>query len=157
MQGRGNKETFVAVQIETKDAYDNIDEICALPGIDCAFIGPGDLATDCGLVTKYGIPQVFQEKEFQEMVGKISMTAQKHGVIPGFWNGEVDKMGPGGFRFLVADGDVHTMQAKLEESLKDKRAKIAELGLDKTAPKSPKSPKSAKSPKRPESPESPKS
>ena len=52
VQHRGNAETIIAAQIETKDALDNIEEICALDGLDIAFIGPGDLCTDMGLVKK---------------------------------------------------------------------------------------------------------
>ena len=38
-----NRETFILVQIETPDAVQNIDEIAAVSGIDCLFIGPADL------------------------------------------------------------------------------------------------------------------
>lgn len=38
-----NRETFLVVQIETPAAVDAIEEIAAVPGVDCLFIGPGDL------------------------------------------------------------------------------------------------------------------
>ncbi|WP_118135887.1 HpcH/HpaI aldolase/citrate lyase family protein [Oceanicella sp. SM1341] len=41
---RANDETVLAVQFETAEAVENAAEILALPGIDLAFIGPGDLA-----------------------------------------------------------------------------------------------------------------
>ncbi|KPQ05579.1 MAG: 4-hydroxy-2-oxoheptanedioate aldolase [Rhodobacteraceae bacterium HLUCCA12] len=36
-------QTVVAIQIETVDALDALDAILAVPGIDLAFVGPGDL------------------------------------------------------------------------------------------------------------------
>lgn len=42
----GNEETFIACQIETKDALENVEGIAAIDGLDCCFIGPGDLAAD---------------------------------------------------------------------------------------------------------------
>lgn len=39
-----NKETMVAVQIETAEALENVEEIAQVKGIDALFIGPGDLA-----------------------------------------------------------------------------------------------------------------
>ncbi|HMO57139.1 MAG TPA: aldolase/citrate lyase family protein [Roseiflexaceae bacterium] len=38
-----NRETFLLVQIETQVAVAAADEIAAVPGVDCLFIGPGDL------------------------------------------------------------------------------------------------------------------
>ena len=38
-----NKNTLVVLQIETREALDNVDEIAALPGVDVTLIGPTDL------------------------------------------------------------------------------------------------------------------
>ena len=38
-----NRETFIVAQIETPEAVANIEDIAAVPGIDCLFIGPADL------------------------------------------------------------------------------------------------------------------
>ena len=42
---RANGEVMAIVTIEHPDAVRNIDEIMSTPGLDLAFIGPGDLAT----------------------------------------------------------------------------------------------------------------
>jgi 2-keto-3-deoxy-L-rhamnonate aldolase RhmA len=39
-----NSSLIVMVQIESLTAYRNLDEILAVPGIDCCFIGPADLS-----------------------------------------------------------------------------------------------------------------
>lgn len=46
--GGANREILSAITIEHPDAVDRIDEICATPGVDLAFIGPGDLAMSMG-------------------------------------------------------------------------------------------------------------
>ena len=55
-----NRDVFVFVQIETPEAVKNIDEICAVPGVDGIFIGPMDLATTHGYRGKPATP-VMQE------------------------------------------------------------------------------------------------
>lgn len=44
-----NERLLLAIQIETREAVDNLDEIVSVPGIDLIFIGPGDLSVSCGL------------------------------------------------------------------------------------------------------------
>lgn len=39
-----NRENFVMLQIEDREALDNLDEILDVEGVDLLFIGPGDLA-----------------------------------------------------------------------------------------------------------------
>jgi 4-hydroxy-2-oxoheptanedioate aldolase len=43
-----NRETLLAVQIETRTAAENAAEIAAVPGVDLIFIGPADLAQSFG-------------------------------------------------------------------------------------------------------------
>ena len=45
---RANDEVGVIVQIESREALDNLDAICRVPGIDAVFIGPSDLAAALG-------------------------------------------------------------------------------------------------------------
>jgi 4-hydroxy-2-oxoheptanedioate aldolase len=46
------------VQIETKEAVDNIEEIAAVDGVDALFIGPSDLSASMGHIGNYGHPDV---------------------------------------------------------------------------------------------------
>lgn len=43
-----NKNITIIAQIETQLSIDNVDEIAAVDGIDCLFIGPGDLSAAMG-------------------------------------------------------------------------------------------------------------
>jgi 4-hydroxy-2-oxoheptanedioate aldolase len=48
------------VQIESLTAYRNLDEILAVPGIDCCFIGPADLSATMGHLGDLRHPEVVQ-------------------------------------------------------------------------------------------------
>ncbi|SDZ37634.1 2,4-dihydroxyhept-2-enedioate aldolase [Jannaschia faecimaris] len=45
---RANSEVSVWVQAESRTALENLEAICAVPGVDCVFLGPADLAADMG-------------------------------------------------------------------------------------------------------------
>ena len=62
-----NKETFVAIQIETTEAIDNFDDILNVPGIDCVFFGPSDLSASLGVIGQPEHPKVL---EVLEIYGK---------------------------------------------------------------------------------------
>lgn len=49
-----NEETVVIVQIESQEAYDNLDEIAKVPGIDVLLVGPLDLSASVGTITDTG-------------------------------------------------------------------------------------------------------
>ncbi|GBF93514.1 2,4-dihydroxyhept-2-ene-1,7-dioic acid aldolase [Raphidocelis subcapitata] len=44
-----NDETEVWVQVETKECFEDIDNVLSVPGIHCAFLGPADLGVAHGL------------------------------------------------------------------------------------------------------------
>ena len=44
-----NDETIVMVLIEQVDAFDRLDDILSVPGVDCAMFGGGDLSMELGL------------------------------------------------------------------------------------------------------------
>ena len=45
-----NARVHVTVMLETKRAFDRLDEIAAVPGIDALTMGPSDLAQDLGVL-----------------------------------------------------------------------------------------------------------
>lgn len=45
---RSDRETLVAIQIETRAGVDTIDEILAIDGVDILFLGPTDLSQSLG-------------------------------------------------------------------------------------------------------------
>ncbi|SDV46373.1 4-hydroxy-2-oxoheptanedioate aldolase [Chitinasiproducens palmae] len=51
---RANEQICVLVQVETRKALDNLDEILSVEGVDGVFIGPSDLAADFGALGNPG-------------------------------------------------------------------------------------------------------
>jgi 2-dehydro-3-deoxyglucarate aldolase/4-hydroxy-2-oxoheptanedioate aldolase len=58
-----NAETFVAVQIEHRDAVEVVEEIAAVPDLDLLFIGPADLSQSMGLPGQWEHPRMWQAVE----------------------------------------------------------------------------------------------
>ena len=84
-QGWANDEIACIVMIETAEGLDNLDEILATPGVDCAYIGPADLAYALELV-----PGTTDPKHAQA-VQRILEAAQRHNVAPGIHTGSVEQ------------------------------------------------------------------
>lgn len=68
-----NDNIAVIVQIESRKAVAAIDEICAVDGVDCVFIGPSDLAAGYGYLGNPLHPEV------QDAMQKIIASAKAHG------------------------------------------------------------------------------
>jgi 4-hydroxy-2-oxoheptanedioate aldolase len=76
---QANQELLVCVQIEDKDAVENLDAIAKVEGIDVIFIGPSDLSQSLGHPGNYGHPVVKKviDDAFSKIIaaGKIAGTA----------------------------------------------------------------------------------
>ena len=116
-----NEETLIACQIETKDALENVEEIAKIDGLDMCFIGPGDLAADMGLMREHGAPDCWATEEFASAEKRVAKACKDAGKVAGYWNSDIKRLSELGFSFFVVDGDIHTMQAALSKSLKEKR------------------------------------
>ena len=53
-----NKGVYVSVQIETREALENLDEIVNVPGLDCIVLGLWDLSGSMGLLGQTTHPDV---------------------------------------------------------------------------------------------------
>ena len=73
---RVNEETMLIIQIETREAVENIEEIVATPGVDVALIGPTDLSIALGVPGQMDAPQLHAAIE------KMIETCQRHQVFP---------------------------------------------------------------------------
>ena len=60
-QKRAHEEICVIVQIETLTAFDQLEAIAAVPGVDSIFIGPADLSASMGFLGDMG-NQTVQDK-----------------------------------------------------------------------------------------------
>ncbi len=69
---KANDETFVAIQIETAQSVEEVDEIAAIEGVDLLFIGPSDLSQSLGVTGDF-----FHEKCL-DAIDRVSAACQKH-------------------------------------------------------------------------------
>jgi 2-keto-3-deoxy-L-rhamnonate aldolase RhmA len=71
-----NRETILFVQIETREALENIDDILAIPGVDVAFIGPNDLSI------ALGVPGQLDAPEMRIALKQVIEACQRHNKFP---------------------------------------------------------------------------
>lgn len=74
-----NRETMIIIQIETKEAVENIADILAVDGIDAVLIGRLDLSQSLGMMGKTEDPVI------SEMVDHVIDTARGTGVAVGLF------------------------------------------------------------------------
>jgi len=70
---RRNKEVFLVVQIEDREAIDCVDQIASVEGVDLLFVGPADLTMS------YGVPFQRQHPLIQGALDKVANATAKAG------------------------------------------------------------------------------
>lgn len=123
--GPANKNTIVAIQIETKACIDNIDEILQNTHVDIAFLGRNDLAMSMGLFEKYEFPKMYTSPELNEAIDKLLAACKKYNKIPGiflFGTDGVEDSIQKGFRLVSVGNDLHHLvvaNQQMVSTLKD--------------------------------------
>lgn len=70
---RANRETFVAIQIETAQAVEEVDAIAAIDGVDLLFVGPSDLSQAMGVIGD------FTHERCIDAVDRVAEACRAHG------------------------------------------------------------------------------
>ncbi|MCY2967832.1 MAG: aldolase/citrate lyase family protein [Planctomycetota bacterium] len=77
---QANRDTFVAIQIETTEALAEVDQIAAIDGVDLVFLGPADMSQSLGVTGDFMNPKCLEAMDL------ISAACAKHkkpwGVVP---------------------------------------------------------------------------
>lgn len=97
-----NDEILLAVMLETERAVDRAEEILSVPGVDCGFIGPGDLAIDLGT---FGESSDVHEDAIQ----RVLEAGNRAGVPVGIACGDVETArtrAAQGFQFVDTGTDI---------------------------------------------------
>lgn len=76
---RANEETLVVVQIETRQALDEVEAIAAVDGVDVVFVGPTDLSQALGVTGETAHPQL--EEAFERVAAAVAPSAAALGVL----------------------------------------------------------------------------
>jgi 2-keto-3-deoxy-L-rhamnonate aldolase RhmA len=114
-----NKRTTLFCQIETAEGVKNAEEIAAMDGVDCLWVGHFDLSVSLG------VPGQFEHPKFTKAIDKVVAAARKHRkslgrLVPNVETGiEYNKMG---FDFICYSGDVWVLQNALTTAVGQLRA-----------------------------------
>ena len=76
---RADDEICVQVQIETREALANLEEIAAVDGVDGLFIGPSDLAAGLGHLGDNTHPEV--KSTIDDAIARIRKTGKVAGIL----------------------------------------------------------------------------
>ena len=75
---QANEEIAIILLLETEKAFEDLDEIVSVPGVDVAWMGHYDLTVSMG------IPAQFDHPRFLAAMDALIASCQKFGVAPGF-------------------------------------------------------------------------
>jgi 4-hydroxy-2-oxoheptanedioate aldolase len=76
---RAHEEICVLVQVETQQALDNLDAICAVDGVDGVFIGPADLHASLGYTGETANPKV--KPLIDDAIRRIRKSGRAPGIL----------------------------------------------------------------------------
>jgi len=76
---RANDEVCLLVQVESRDALNNLDAIAATPGVDGVFIGPADLSASMGHVGNAAHPEV--QAAIADAIARIRKAGKAPGIL----------------------------------------------------------------------------
>jgi 4-hydroxy-2-oxoheptanedioate aldolase len=74
-----NDEVCLLVQVESREALDNLESICAVDGVDGVFIGPADLSASLGHRGNPGHPEV--QATIEDAIGRIVASGKAAGTL----------------------------------------------------------------------------
>jgi 2-dehydro-3-deoxyglucarate aldolase/4-hydroxy-2-oxoheptanedioate aldolase len=105
-----NAEKFLICLIETAAGVRNADEIAAVEGIDCIWIGHFDLSMSLGLLAQ------FQHPDYLTAVAQIEAAAKRHDKVLGYTAPNVEEAErklDAGYRCISYSGDIVMYQQTL--------------------------------------------
>lgn len=118
-QKRLNEELGLMIQIETAEAVNRIDEICAVTGVEI-FIGPSDLSASLGVPGQLGHPSVFEAAKTVIAAAKRTQKIVAVGASPA----EFDFYAKAGVDLLFCGNDTTCMRAGIQSALQHARIAV---------------------------------
>jgi len=116
-----NADTLLLVQIEHREAVENIEQILSVTGIDGVFIGPYDLSLSLGIPGRLNHPDILAAKQ------KVLSATLAHGLIAGMHfvqpqtaASDCQKAISEGYRFIALGTDI----LFLGDSARDLHSKV---------------------------------
>jgi 2-dehydro-3-deoxyglucarate aldolase len=116
--GTANDLVTCCIQIETREALDDLDAILAVAGVDTILIGPNDLAAALGHTGDIG------HAEVEDAIGHVLERAGEHAVPVGIWTlsaAQVRARREQGFAWATVGADYGFMLAAAEAAARESR------------------------------------
>ena len=115
-----NAQTFIGVQVESKEALDDLDGIFSTPNLDMVFVGPVDLSVSLELDPLPENPH----PRFQEAMQAIHAAAKKYNMPLGIYASSAEaarQRVAEGFMFVNVTSDIGAMLGGVGTALKTAR------------------------------------
>lgn len=112
-----NDQLFVAVQIESALAVENVEAIMATPGVDGCWLGPSDLSLSMGFHPR----EMDQREEHARALERVVQACRNTGTIPGIAGrglADAKRRAEQGFQFITITSDAGLLQSATAECLK---------------------------------------
>jgi len=113
---KANNNTFIAVQAETIQSIENINEIAGVDGVDCIFAGPFDLSVSLGIPGQIDHPLEI------EAIEKIAKACKKQNKIAGILMFDQEMLSQWinkDFRFAVYSSDITLLADVASKAVKE--------------------------------------
>jgi 2-keto-3-deoxy-L-rhamnonate aldolase RhmA len=111
-----NQQSITSVQVESKTALDNLDDIFATPNLDMVFVGPVDLSVSLGLDPLPENP----DPAFQEAIRAILAAGKKYDMPLGIYCSSPEAARnriEEGFLFVNVASDVGAMLGGIRQAI----------------------------------------
>jgi 2-keto-3-deoxy-L-rhamnonate aldolase RhmA len=121
---QANEEIIVILLLETAKAFENLDAIVSVPGVDIAWMGHYDLTVSLG------IPAEFDHPLFLDAMNALIASCRRHNVAPGFLPATPQSAAhwiAKGFRALSLGSDIGIFQNGVRSFRRSVLDSIAEL------------------------------
>lgn len=118
---QANREILVGVQLESREALENCEDIISVPGIDLAFVGPNDMHASLGLTPR----NESEDPVFRSALERIKEVAASYKIPLGMFASDgaaALARAREGFQFISVTTDLGSLQQGLEANLKAARA-----------------------------------
>ena len=99
--------------IETAEGLANVEAIARTPGLDCLYIGPGDLAIALGLPVIPTERTADQQRALDAAIERIRVAADRAGIVAGMYVGsgaQARRLVGRGFRMVTVAWDAGLLE-----------------------------------------------
>ncbi|KAL8681095.1 MAG: hypothetical protein Q9186_002747 [Xanthomendoza sp. 1 TL-2023] len=126
---QANDCLLTIVQIETRDALQNLEDIAKVPGIDVLFCGPFDLGNNIG----HPILDGTMHDDLKDALARIQKAAKENQKASGIYATSGDQarqFADQGFQMISAATDAASLQTSLQSALTAARGSYVHSALN---------------------------